>query len=680
MRSVRCPRWTIGVLLAACAPPLRGAGLGLARSARAGPPGGGPARRGRGRFHAPELPNPRPRVRLLPGAGRRGAHRAAPAGEGGRAGRGSVLAGPQPQQAGGARLARRGVPSHRHRVPPRSPRHRHQQLRRPHPDRRGRRGARRDPPALPGRPGRLPVRARRLAHDPHRRRRGHACARCRSGPAPSRCRSWSARCTSTARPRSWCASASASPRPPTSTASSRTSRSCWRTRRFEKRWWLPYRQEIEIRRRASFFDFPARGIIRGRWEIADYDLNVGMPPAVLAGPAIGGLTRPRPDDSALGRAAVRGDRGRGRAGQPAGHGRAPGRGRAHRRIPGPGRPALESARDRVAERSRAGQPGAGARARLRRGARHSGEPDPAAAADRLRDLGRPGHRRAHACSPGTGATQLSLGAERQIRDLRRLARDLARAQLPARRRKPGDDYGDYVLLDSGDRRASGTGSSGRTSLSLELGVEESRSVGVESSPANGTLPAQSAARRRDVPRRAGRRRAGERRHRRAAGPPGAPRARGRRGGGESTCGRPRRAAGSPERGPGPTAHPRLRSASGTDRLPAYRSFVLGGRGTLVGSRSGPTGAGPRRWRTWSGGSRCRSRRSRWGRSPAPGAISRWRRSWPPDGRTGRSRGCRRGGHRRRPAGRRNRPRVAHAPHSARGGRGAPDGTWGSAST
>jgi len=50
--------------------------------------------------------------------------------------------------------------------------------------------------------------------------------------------------------------------------------------RFEKRWWLPYRQEIEIRRRASFLDFPARGIIRGRWEIADYDLNVGMPAAV----------------------------------------------------------------------------------------------------------------------------------------------------------------------------------------------------------------------------------------------------------------------------------------------------------------------------------------------------------------------------------------------------------------
>ena len=38
---------------------------------------------------------------------------------------------------------------------------------------------------------------------------------------------------------------------------------------FENRYWLPYRQEIEIRRRATWLDFPARGIIRGRWEIDD---------------------------------------------------------------------------------------------------------------------------------------------------------------------------------------------------------------------------------------------------------------------------------------------------------------------------------------------------------------------------------------------------------------------------
>jgi len=61
----------------------------------------------------------------------------------------------------------------------------------------------------------------------------------------------------------------------------------------DQRWWLPYRQEVEIRRRMTWLDFPARSIIRGRWEIGDYDLNVAVPPRVLAGPAIGGLRAPR---------------------------------------------------------------------------------------------------------------------------------------------------------------------------------------------------------------------------------------------------------------------------------------------------------------------------------------------------------------------------------------------------
>jgi hypothetical protein len=43
----------------------------------------------------------------------------------------------------------------------------------------------------------------------------------------------------------------------------------------EQRFWLPRRQEIEIRRSGSWMDFPARGIIRGRWEIRDYVVNTG---------------------------------------------------------------------------------------------------------------------------------------------------------------------------------------------------------------------------------------------------------------------------------------------------------------------------------------------------------------------------------------------------------------------
>ncbi len=63
----------------------------------------------------------------------------------------------------------------------------------------------------------------------------------------------------------------------------------------EEKWWLPYRQQIEIRRRASVFEFPARTIIRGKWEIDDYDFTVPMPSELKAAPEFGGLAAPAPD-------------------------------------------------------------------------------------------------------------------------------------------------------------------------------------------------------------------------------------------------------------------------------------------------------------------------------------------------------------------------------------------------
>src|SRR6266542_3412671 len=54
----------------------------------------------------------------------------------------------------------------------------------------------------------------------------------------------------------------------------------------EGRFWLPRRQEVEIRRTASWMDYPARGIIRGRWEICCYRVNAGVPVAYFAGPEI----------------------------------------------------------------------------------------------------------------------------------------------------------------------------------------------------------------------------------------------------------------------------------------------------------------------------------------------------------------------------------------------------------
>jgi len=45
---------------------------------------------------------------------------------------------------------------------------------------------------------------------------------------------------------------------------------------WEGRFWLPYRQELEIRRRATWLDVPARGIIHARWDIEGYVFNLGL--------------------------------------------------------------------------------------------------------------------------------------------------------------------------------------------------------------------------------------------------------------------------------------------------------------------------------------------------------------------------------------------------------------------
>ena len=60
---------------------------------------------------------------------------------------------------------------------------------------------------------------------------------------------------------------------------------------WQGRYWLPYRQEIEIRRRATWLDIPARGIIRGRWDVEDYDFNIGLDDRWFVGPEIVALPR-----------------------------------------------------------------------------------------------------------------------------------------------------------------------------------------------------------------------------------------------------------------------------------------------------------------------------------------------------------------------------------------------------
>ncbi len=54
----------------------------------------------------------------------------------------------------------------------------------------------------------------------------------------------------------------------------------------DARFWLPRRQEIEIRRTGSWMQFPARGIIRGRWEICCVVVNSDSAGPNFQGPEI----------------------------------------------------------------------------------------------------------------------------------------------------------------------------------------------------------------------------------------------------------------------------------------------------------------------------------------------------------------------------------------------------------
>ncbi len=51
-----------------------------------------------------------------------------------------------------------------------------------------------------------------------------------------------------------------------------------------ERYWLPRRQEVEVSRGSTWLDIPARGIVRGRWEVSNYSVNERIPANVLARP------------------------------------------------------------------------------------------------------------------------------------------------------------------------------------------------------------------------------------------------------------------------------------------------------------------------------------------------------------------------------------------------------------
>jgi hypothetical protein len=345
---------------------------------------------------------------------------------------------------------------------------------------------------------------------------------------------------------------------------------------YEGRFWLPYRQEVEIRRRATWLDFPARGIIRGLWEIEDYELNAGMPPELFASPAIGGLLSPGGDsvwDQSL-EQAISG------VAQPV------------------NRQDMESLRAEV-ERI------AGSRALI-------GLPSQRLATGSLSDIARVNRVQGLALGFGgifgiegsriqvqpsiaygtsddrllgsltagwsTGATRLSVTASRRIDDFSDLP-VVAPLMNSFLAQEAGKDFGDYVLLHTvevGLRHRLG----GRTWITGNVGVAESHSVDTRASPANGNYrPNPSVGSGNHRVARVGLERAG-------AGIAVSRDLQGRLSleAGEG-AGRYLRATADARwlaRVGSTELISRIYLGVGTDELPAYRSYVLGGRGTLVG--------------------------------------------------------------------------------------------------
>jgi hypothetical protein len=346
---------------------------------------------------------------------------------------------------------------------------------------------------------------------------------------------------------------------------------------YENRYWLPYRQEIEIRRRVSWLDFPARGIIRGRWEIDDYDLNPDLPQSLFAGASIGGLTQPRNADSIWT--------------QP-----------LSQAIAGVAEPVnrqdMETLRVEVeriaASRMMAGlpstRPAAGSLSDLAhinrvqgltlgfggvvglKGSRLALRPSLAYGTSDDRLTGSLG------AAWTTGATEVSLTASRSVRDFSDLP-VIAPLMNSILAQEGGKDHGDYVLLHeirAGVRHRI----SGRTALSLDLGIEESQSVSTRASPATGSYRANPAL---------------------GSGTYRIARLGLEQGSGGIGVRSDLLARLMLEGGEGPQDYARAVAegrwalalggsqllvrgyvGAGTNSLPPYRSFVLGGRGTLLG--------------------------------------------------------------------------------------------------
>ena len=346
--------------------------------------------------------------------------------------------------------------------------------------------------------------------------------------------------------------------------------------RFAGRYWLPYHQDVEIRRRTTWLDFPARGIIRARWEIGEYDLNPALPPSTFTGVSIGGLHAPAPDSGQWSEPladAVAGvaqpvteqdmDALRAEAERIAGA-------RVLSGLPA-SRPAIGSVSD-LAKVNRVQGLALGIGGVLGLSERRV-ELRPTIGYGTADERVTGGLR----VSVGQGATQVSAFAERQLRDISDLP-VIAPVLNSFTAQESGNDYGDYALLER-----AGLGLrhrlSGRNSVAVELAAEESHSVTVSATPANGDYrpnPSLGAGSHR-IARLAFERASGGMAVRsdlqgRLAVEGGA---------GDSDYLRAT-AEGRWLTGAGAGALlTRVYAGVGSDGLPAYRSFVLGGRATLM---------------------------------------------------------------------------------------------------
>jgi hypothetical protein len=332
---------------------------------------------------------------------------------------------------------------------------------------------------------------------------------------------------------------------------------------------------VEIRRRAAWLDFPARGIIRGRWEIEDYELNPVIPSDIFMGPAIGGLLQPG-GNTAWNQSLQQAIAG---VAQPVNRQDMELLRAEVERIAGSraliGLPSRQLATGSLSDIARVNRVqglalGLGGIIGLK-GTRFQVQPSIAYGTSDDRLLG------SLAASWSAGSTRLSIGASRRIRDFSELP-VIAPLTNSFLAQETGKDYGDYVLLHSADlglRRRIGA----RTWITGSVGVVESRSVSTRASPANGSYRANPSL--------------GSGSHRLA-------RLGVERGSGGVAVRRDLQARISVEGGEGDGEYlrftldgewlarvgsnellTRVHLGVGTEELPAYRSFVIGGRGTLT---------------------------------------------------------------------------------------------------